>query len=104
MVIGEGTGNNGRRLPGNYIDSLRTLVKRLKILMLEGWEEENKEEGKQFCKSIDKVTEECKICQKYKSNPSKPVVGFSISKHFNKALTKNVGEFEKHKFVLMVDH
>ena len=37
---------------------------RLKKLISEGWVEENKEEGKEFCKRIDKVTEECKICQK----------------------------------------
>ena len=58
MLIGEKTGNNGRRLPGNYIDSLRTLVERLKKFILERWGEENKEEGKKFIKSIDKVTEE----------------------------------------------
>ena len=43
---------------------------RLKKFIFEGWGEEKKEESKEFCKRIDKVTEECKICQKYKNNPS----------------------------------
>ena len=78
--------------------------KRLKKLILEGLGDEKKEESKEFCKKIDKVTEECKICQKYKINPSKPVVGFSMSRKLNEILTMDVGEFEKQKFVVMVDH
>ena len=64
----------------------------MKKLISEGWGEGQKDENEEFCKK-NKVTEECKICQKYKINPSKLVIGFSMSKNFYEILNMDVGNF-----------
>ena len=64
---------------------------------------ESKKKG-EFLERIEKVSEECTTCKKYKNNQSKPVVGFSLSKGFNEVLVMDVGEYEGQKFLVIMDH
>ena len=76
---------------------------KLKSLIKEGWGELEPEKKREFLERIEKVSEECTTCKKYKKNQSKPVVGFSLSKGFNEVLAMGVGEYEGQTFLVMMD-
>ena len=52
---------------------------------------------------VKEVTEECSICEKYKRNVPRPVVGMPMAKRFNEVVAMDLGEIEGKKFLMMID-
>ena len=66
----------------------------------DGLEEEEKARIKRL---VTELTTDCEVCKKYKRNPPKPVVGFSLGRTFNETVAIDVGEIQDKKFLVMVD-
>ena len=59
--------------------------------------------GERMEERVKKMTEECNICEKYKRNVPRPVVGMPMAKKFNEVVAMDLGEVEGRKFLMMID-
>jgi hypothetical protein len=58
----------------------------------------------QIKECIEKVSEDCQVCAKYKKTPSRPVAGLSMGEHFNDCVSMDLGAIAEGKtFLVIVD-
>ena len=53
---------------------------------------------------VNEIGEKCTMCLKYKKAPLKPVVGFSLSRDFNKVISVDSKEINGFKILHLIDH
>ena len=74
-------------------------AKRLKSLLEDagGYTEEH-------LKCVDKVTENCEICKRYKKAPARPVVSLPLASEFNEVVAVDLKEWKPNVYFLhMID-
>jgi hypothetical protein len=59
--------------------------------------EENKEELRQ---ELQKISDDCITCKRYRRNPGKPVVGFPMAQKFNEVVAMDLGEVEGRRLLV----
>ena len=57
-----------------------------------------------FLKSIEEVSENCDLCQRYKRTPSRPVVGFPLASRFNEVVSMDLKDIAGVKIIHLIDN
>ena len=60
-------------------------------------------EDEEIMKAVEKVTNECEVCVKYKRTPSHPIVSTSLARHFNEVVTLDLFFYKQTPIIHICD-
>ena len=58
---------------------------------------------KNICNCVDKVTESCDVCKRYKKTPTRPVVSLPLASEFNEVEAVDLKEWKPGTYFLHFD-